>query len=114
MLNVISAIFSCSRQEGCFTGDNPVSLLRPPELHRKRPNALTLAQAKEAFGAMRYPEREITLLSVFTGMSMVEILGLQWKQVSLSEIEVNIDRKIRPRTIVVTNQLYRGTSPTAP
>jgi integrase len=102
-------VFSHAKQEGHFVGDNPVSLVRPPEFHRKRPNTLTLAQAKEALNLMQYPERQIALLSVITGMSLVEILGLQWKQLNLSEVEVNVDgRKLKPRTIAVSNQLYRG------
>jgi integrase len=113
--NVISAIFSHAKQEGCFLGDNPVSLVSPPEFHRKHPFNLTVAQAKEALSLMRYPEREITLLSVFTGMNLVEILGLQWKQLNLTDTEVNVEgRSLRPMSILVRYQLYRGKVETVP
>ena len=90
-------------------GDNPVSLVRLPEVRRKQAHSLTLAQANKALSVMKYPEREMTLLSIFTGMNLAEILGLQWKQVNLAEEELNKDgKRIAPRTIAVRNQLYRG------
>jgi len=109
MRDVISAIFTFARMRQCFIGDNPAKLVKTPEVKQKRTFALTVTQAKEALSVMQYPERELTLLSVFTGMSLVEVLGLQWKQVNLSEIEVSIEgRRIGPRAIAVRNQLYRG------
>ena len=109
MRNVIVAIFTLAQARQCFGGANPAKLVKTPEVQQKRTFALTVTQAKEALNVMQYPEKELTLLSVFTGMSLVEVLGLQWKQVNLSEIEVNVDgRRIGPRTIAVRNQLYRG------
>ena len=107
--NVVSAIFSHAKQEQCFVGDNPVSLVRLPEVRRKQAHSLTLAQANKALSVMKYPEREMTLLSIFTGMNLAEILGLQWKQVNLTEEEFNHNgKRVAPRTIAVRNQLYRG------
>jgi integrase len=107
--NVVSAIFSHAKREQCFLGENPVSVVRPPEARRKRTQLLSLTQAKKALSVMEYPERELTLLSIFTGMNLAEILGLQWKQVNLTEEEFNRDGKpAAPRTIAVRNQLYRG------
>jgi len=109
MRNVIGAIFTFARRRHCFCGDNPAKLVKTPEVQQKRTFALTLAQAKEALSVMKYPEKELTLLSVFTGMSLVEVLGLQWKQVNLSEIEVSVEgKRIGPRAIAVRSQLYRG------
>jgi hypothetical protein len=106
---MISAIFSHAKKEQYYACDNPVSLVRPPKIRRKRTCSLTLAQAKEALGVMRYPERELTLLAVFTDMNMTEILGLQWNQVNLAQVECNHDgNRIAPRTIAVRSQLYRG------
>jgi len=107
--NVVSAIFSHAEQEECFSGDNPASLVKPPEIRRKQTNALTLADAKEALSLMKYPEREMTLLAIFTGMNLTETLGLQWKHVNLCEAERDKDgKRIAPPTIDVRNQLYRG------
>jgi integrase len=107
--NVVSAIFSHAKQEQCFVGDNPVSFVTLPGVRRKQTHSLTLAQATKALSVMKYPEREMTLLSIFTGMNLAEILGLQWKQVNLTEEELKRDgKRIAPRTIAVRNQLYRG------
>ena len=58
---------------------------------------------------MKYPEREMTLLAIFTGMNLTETLGLQWKHVNLCEAERDKDgKRIAPPTIDVRNQLYRG------
>ena len=107
--NVVSAIFSHAKQEQCFVGDNPVSFVSLPNVRRKQAHSLTLAQASKALSIMKYPEREMTLLSIFTGMNLAEILGLQWKQVNLTEEEFNHNgKRVAPRTIAVRNQLYRG------
>lgn len=107
--NVVSAIFSHAKQEQCFMGENPVSLVAPPEFRRQQTHSLTLSQAMKAISVMEYPEKEMTLLSIFTGMNLAEILGLQWKQVNLTEEEFNKDgKRVAPRTIAVRNQLYRG------
>jgi integrase len=107
--NVISAVFSHARKEQYFAGDNPVSRVRPPHARRNQSNPLTLPQAKQALGAMQYPEREITLFGVFTGMNLAEILGLQWKHVNLTEVEILVDGvRIPPMSIAVGNQLFRG------
>ena len=107
--NVVSAIFSHARREQCFMGDNPVTQVKPPEIARKEPRALTFAQAKEVLEAMRYPEREMTLIALFTGMNVAEICGLQWRHVNLTAIQNNRDGVlIPPRTIAVRKQWYRG------
>ncbi len=107
--NVVSAIFSHAKQEQCLVGDNPASQVKLPEGCVQRASALTVAQAKEALGVMAYPEREMILIAVFTGMNLAEILGLQWKHVNLTEVEVNAEStKIAPMSIAVRNQWYRG------
>jgi integrase len=107
--NVVSAIFSHAKHERCLLGDNPASLVRPPVLPRKRSYPLTLDKAKEALSLMESPAKEMTLLSIFTGMNLTEILGLQWKHVNLTEVESNeFGKPIAPKTIAVRNQLYRG------
>jgi integrase len=107
--NVTSAIYSHAMQEGYFVGNNPVSTVRPPKHRRKHVVELTPAQAIEALSIMQYPERELTLIGVFTGMSPAEIIGLQWGQVNLSDEELNENgMRIPPRTICVRRLWYRG------
>ena len=108
--NAISAIFTHAKREHCFTGDNPASLVTLPEMIRKAAHVLTLAQAKQVLAAMRYPEKEMTLLTIFTGMSVAEICGLQWKRVNLTDAWSNMvdGSAIPPRTIAVRERWYLG------
>ncbi len=109
--NVISAIFSHAKQEHYFIGDNPVRLVKPPKLRRQNVVELTPTQVIGAVRIMRYPEREMTLIGVFTGMSPAEISGLQWGHVNLADEEVSENGiRIPPRTICVRKRWYRGKS----
>src|SRR5579859_528961 len=103
--NVISAIISHARREQCFGGENPISGVQLPPMARGRAQNLTIIQAKRMLGLMQYPEREIALITITTGMSISEICGLQWKYVNLSASRVFVDGEaIAPRSIVVKNQ----------
>jgi integrase len=76
---------------------------------RKIAHALSLAQLKDVMRAMRHPEREITLFSMLTGMSIAEICRLQWKYVNVSNACRLFDEKIKsPKTIAIRTQCYRG------
>jgi integrase len=107
--NVVSAIFSHAKKERCFTGENPASPVKLADRPRKQDRALTFAETKEVLGAMEYPEREMTLIAVFAGLNVVEICGLQWKYVNLSNAKQDTDGESIPaRTIAVRKQWYRG------
>jgi integrase len=107
--NVVSAIFAHARKKLWFNGDNPASLVTLPEMTRKEPHALTLAQANELLGVMQYPEKEMTILAILTSMNIAEICGLQWKHVNLTESWSHTDGKpIPPKTIAVRKEWYRG------
>jgi integrase len=72
---------------------------------RVRAQNLTIIQAKKMLQLMRYPEREITLMAIITGMSVSEICGLQWKYVNLTDSKVYVEGvAIPPRSIFVKNQ----------
>ncbi len=107
--NVVSAIFSHAKKEGCFTGENPASPVKLTDRPRKQDRALTFAETKEVLSAMEYPEKEMTLIAVFTGLNVVEICGLQWKHINLSMSRQDSDGESIPaRTIAVRKQWYRG------
>jgi len=65
--NVISAIFSHAKREGCFMGDNPATSVKPPEITRRESGVLTMAQVRDALAIMKYPEMEMMLMVVFNG-----------------------------------------------
>jgi integrase len=107
--NVVSAIFSHARKGNYFHGLNPASQVAVPGMSRKEAHMLSLPQLKAVLERMRYPEREMTLLAIVTGMNVAEICGLQWKHVNLSSMEVDgTGEWIPPHTIVVRKQWYRG------
>ena len=109
--NVIGAIFTHAKQVQCFVGENPVSTLKLSKVTRKEAHSLTLSQATEALTAMRYPEKEMMLLTVFTDMNMAEICGIQWGHINLTGMTINIEGGIvPPKTIAVRKQWYRGKS----
>jgi integrase len=107
--NVVSAIISHAIKEGCFLGSNPAILVSPPGMQRKTAYALTFEQMVNVLQAMRYPEWEMALIAILTGMNIAEICGLQWKFVNLTDHLVNREGElIPPRSISVRTQWYRG------
>jgi integrase len=107
--NVVSAIFSHARKSNYYEGPNPASQVAVPGMSRKEAHILSVPQLKAVLELMRYPEREMTLLAIMTGMNVAEICGLQWKHVNLSGIQVDgTGEWIPPRTIAVRKQWYRG------
>lgn len=107
--NVVSAIFSYAKREHCFVGDNPVRLVARGDVKRKVTSPLTFTQAKAVFDAMRYPEKEMMLLSVFTDINVSEMCGLQWKYVNLGgEAVVVQGERVPPKSIAVRQQWFRG------
>jgi integrase len=106
--NVISVIFSHAKKELCFNGDNPTSQVKLLESTHRQPPVLTLDQAKAALGVMNYPEKEMMIMAVLTGMNISEICGLQWKQVNLTAEDLALNGEfIPPRTIAVRKLWYR-------
>jgi integrase len=107
--NVISAIFSHAKKGNYFAGPNPASQVAVPGMTRKEAHTLAIPQMRAVLELMRYPEREMTLLAIVTGMNVAEICGMQWKHVNLSNADRELNGEIiPPRTIAVRKQWYRG------
>ena len=107
--SVLSAIFKHAKAKQLHPGDNPASHVTLPEVTHKQSTALTLAQTTEVLRAMRYPEKEMALMAVLTGMNMSEICGLQWKYVNLTADWLQVeDQHIPAGCIAITKQLTRG------
>ncbi len=107
--SVISAIFCYARQELDFMGTNPARSVKLPEAARRNVLALSLQQMEQVLRAMRYPEKEMTLIALLTNMNVSEICGLQWKHVNLTGACSNAHiEPIPPISIAVSKQWYRG------
>jgi integrase len=107
--SVISAIFAYAKQELVFLGANPAAFVKVPEAPNKSTLALSLEQTEQVLRAMRYPEKEMTMLALLTNMNVSEICGLQWKYVNLTGAWSNSHgESIPPISIAVTRQLSRG------
>lgn len=107
--NTVSAIFSHAIRAHYFQNANPASSVRLPEMKRKPDHHLNLSQLVQVLGMMGYPEKEVTLMIIVTGMNVSEVCGLQWRYVNLLDRSVYREPEvIPPRTIKVRNQMYRG------
>jgi integrase len=108
--NVVSTIFSYAQTEMYFSGENPASAVKLPKASRPSPPPLSQGDVIRLLGFMRYPEKEMTLFAVLTGMTVAEICGLQWKRVNLTDTEIlNPDGEaIPPRSLFVRQEWIRG------
>jgi integrase len=107
--NVVRCIYVHAIKTGSFEGKNPASFARLPEMVHSEGHALTLSQFVEIFPHLGYPERELSVVAVASGMSIAEICGLQWKHVNLTSTRRKLDDGWSlPRTISVRIQSYRA------
>lgn len=105
--NALGVIIGHAKQEGLFEEENPVVRVGLPPMSRRRLQHLTIAQAKAMLSMMEFPEREIALIAITTGLSIQEICGLQWKHVNLNKTDVECDGKaIPPNCILVSQHWY--------
>ncbi len=107
--NVIRSIFNHAIRTGCYAGRNPAAQVSLPVPARGKGHVLTLQQLAQLTAAMGYPEKEMTLFALMTGMNVAEICGLNWKYLNLSNTARVIGSEvIPPRTIAVRSQSHRG------
>jgi integrase len=94
--NVAFAIISHAQREGCFPAPNPVSRVNLPPMTRKAEHNLTVSQTRAVLELLTHPEREVALITITTGMNIVEICNLQWKHVNLTRNAVQVDGELIP------------------
>ena len=105
----ISAVFACAGKRGLCPGENPGAVATCPAIARGEAHVLTLDQTRAALQAMRYPEKEMTLIALLTGMNLAEVCGLQWKFVNMtSSPRIVDDAPVAPLTISVRKTCRRG------
>lgn len=94
--NVAFAIISHAQREGCFESPNPVVRVNLPPMTRKTEHNLTVSQTRAILEMLSYPEREIALIAISTGMNIHEICHLQWKHVNLGHSLRQVDGELIP------------------
>ena len=103
--NVLGTIISQAKREHILSGDNPAAEVKLPRLVHGTPRDLNIDEAKAILRMLKYPEREIALISMSTGMSASEICALRWKHVNLTWSTVGIEGElVPPRGIVFGSQ----------
>ncbi len=107
--NVVFAIISHAQREGCFSGPNPVTQVKLPPMTPKAAHNISIDQTRAMLELMQYPEREIALITIATGMNITEICNLQWKRVNLTESASVVEGElIPPRSLAVRTQWNRS------
>lgn len=102
---VLGAIVKHAKKEGMFDGENPISEVELPRMAPTRCRELTVLQAKKLLKSMEYPEREIALLTISTGMNISEVCALQWKHMNLTRQTIRgEDDQIPPESCMVKKQ----------
>ena len=106
--NVVSAIISHARREGLLGGASPMTAVELPPIVHKKPHDLTIIQAKTILRMLKYPEREIALVSMTTGMSTSEICALRWKHVNLTRASIRSDGDLVPPGTIIVRKHWSG------
>jgi integrase len=108
--NVVSTMFAHAKKEMCFSGDNPARPVQLPKVNRMQLPTTSRAEMARLIGMMGYPEKEMALIAIVTGMTVAEICGLRWSRVNLTDKDVitSGSEVIPPRTIVVREEWVRG------
>jgi hypothetical protein len=102
--NVLGVIVVHAKRARLFADENPVTGVELPHICHKTRQDLTVAQAMAMLKMMRYPEREIALIAITTGISIQEICGLQWKHINLTKAAVDCDGDTIPAGSILIRQ----------
>jgi integrase len=105
--NVLGAILSHAIERREFSGPNPVHCVVLPPVVPQIQN-LSVAQVRSILGELRYPEREIALITIATGMSIAEICALQWKYVNLNARAAIIDGEVIPASCILVKYYWNA------
>lgn len=112
--NVVGKVIYHARKEGYYSGENPVSAIKLPAIHQRKVHKLTIAEAKAILRLMQYPEREIALISMTTGMAVSEICFLRWKDMNLTDTAIYCDGEVIPPCHALVRRPPNDTHSAAP
>jgi integrase len=94
--NVLGTIISHAQKERIINGDNPAAEVKLPRLVHTTPRDLNIDEARAILRMLKFPEREIALISMSTGMGASEICALKWKHVNLTQSSLSIEGELVP------------------
>lgn len=94
--NVLGTIITHAQKECLFDGYNPAAQVKLPRLVHTMPRDLTIDEARSILRILKYPEREIALISMSTGMGASDICALKWKHINLTRSELCIEGETVP------------------
>lgn len=106
--NVLGTIISQAKKEHILSGANPAAEVKLPRLVHGTPRDLNIDEAKSILRMLKYPERQIALISMSTGMSASEICALRWKHVNLSWSTLYIEGELVPPHGIVFRSQENG------
>src|SRR5215472_2026765 len=112
--NVLGKIVYHARKEGSFSGENPASEIKLPAIMHRKVHKLTIAEAKAILRLMQYPEREIALITMTTGISVSEICVLRWKDINLGDKAIYCDGEVIPPQHALIKRQPNDTSSASP
>jgi integrase len=93
---VAGAVISHARTKGFFNRPNPAAQVKLPPLTHGRRQVLSARQISQALGMMQSPERELALLSIYTGLTVTAICDLRWRDLNLTFLPCIIDGERLP------------------
>ena len=102
--NVLGVIIAHAKRKGLFADESPVPSIELPPVSHYRQQDLTIAQAKTMLKMMQYPERQIALIAITTGISIREICGLQWKHINITTAAISCDGETIPSGCILLKQ----------
>jgi site-specific recombinase XerD len=104
--NVLGVIIAHAKREGLFAEESPVPSIELPPISHNKQQDLTIAQAKTMLKMMQYPERQIALIAITTGISIREICGLQWKHINITTAAIDCDGDTIPSGCILLKQYW--------
>jgi integrase len=107
--NALSAVIEHAKAVGHFTGENPCSLVRLPQVVHRERQSLSFAQVASALAALPSPVREMCHLSACCSLNVAELLGLVWRRVNLGTASVVCGADLLPPdSLLVSENVYEG------
>jgi integrase len=108
-LAVVRQTLNDARRHGMFTGESPVSKVRPPKVDNRRLRFLSHEEAEALLEALKRRDLDVyhmALLSLFCGLRIGEILKLRWVDVDPERglITVKDSKSGRTRFANITEQ----------